>query len=99
MALGACSGVDIRPISPALATDSGLARSALPAPSAATGPAQSARATAGATATQSDMLLVDQNGNRRADPGDRLRYRVVISNSSGADISGLTFDEQAAYGT
>jgi uncharacterized repeat protein (TIGR01451 family) len=39
------------------------------------------------------VLLVDVNGNRRVDPGDRLRYTVVINNSSGADLSGLAFEE------
>jgi uncharacterized repeat protein (TIGR01451 family) len=71
-------------IPPALATDAGHARAM---------PARPALAAVGVTATQSDLLLVDLNGNRRVDPGDTLRYTVAIHNGSGADISGLTFEE------
>ncbi len=80
-------------IPPALATDAALARSAPRVPIAADVPSRPALAATGVTATQTDMLLVDVNGDRRVDPGDTLRYTVVIDNGSAADLSGLTLDE------
>lgn len=71
-------------IPPALATDIVHARAMSARP---------ALAAVGVTATQSDLLLVDLNGNRRVDPGDTLRYTVAIHNGSGADIFGLTLEE------
>ncbi|MEO7911224.1 MAG: Ig-like domain-containing protein [Roseiflexaceae bacterium] len=71
-------------VPPALAIDAGPARA---------NPFRPALADVGVTATQSDLLLVDLNGNRRVDPGDTLRYTVVIHNASGSDLSGLTFEE------
>jgi uncharacterized repeat protein (TIGR01451 family) len=76
-------------IAPALAISAGQARSA----PVERWPGRLALAAAGVAATQVDALLVDVNGNQRADPGDTLRYTVVIDNASGADISGLAFEE------
>jgi uncharacterized repeat protein (TIGR01451 family) len=45
------------------------------------------------TATKTDAPLADTNRNGRSDPGETLRYTVVISNSSGADLAGVTFDD------
>src|SRR5206468_2592937 len=42
---------------------------------------------------KTDAPLADTNGNGHADPGETLRYTVVVSNSSGADLPGVTFDD------
>lgn len=42
-------------------------------------------------ATKSAVLLVDQNNNGLADPGDQLRYTIAITNSGNSDLTGLQF--------
>ncbi|MBC8162714.1 MAG: Ig-like domain-containing protein, partial [Roseiflexaceae bacterium] len=44
-------------------------------------------------ASKTDTLLVDQNSDGNADPGDTLRYTVAISNTSSADATGVTFSD------
>lgn len=41
------------------------------------------------TATKSDALLVDGDGDGVADPGDTLRYTVIVSNTGGTDALGV----------
>ena len=43
------------------------------------------------TATKVDALLVDVDGDGKADPGDALRYTVVIRNTGDTDATGVTF--------
>lgn len=42
------------------------------------------------TATKSDALLVDGDGDSVADPGDTLRYTVIVSNTGGTNALGVT---------
>ena len=71
-------------LSPALGAGHAVA-----APSAAP-PAQAAPAVA---ATKTDRLLVDRDGDGRADPGDTLRYTVVVSNTGATNATGVTFND------
>src|SRR5262245_27685033 len=45
------------------------------------------------SATKTDALLIDQDHDGKADPGDTLRYTVVVSNTGGADATGVTFND------
>ncbi|HEU5102114.1 MAG TPA: Ig-like domain-containing protein [Roseiflexaceae bacterium] len=56
-------------------------------------PARPALAAAGVAASMTDAPLADANGNGSADPGETLRYTVVVDNSSGVDQAGATFDD------
>ena len=40
-----------------------------------------------------DQIQVDGNGNNKADPGDTLRYTVVITNSGGGEAIGVLFTD------
>src|ERR1044072_4072534 len=44
------------------------------------------------TATKTDSLFTDVDGDLQADPGDTLKYSVNI-NSSGEDATGVTFTD------
>ncbi|HVQ36635.1 MAG TPA: Ig-like domain-containing protein, partial [Pyrinomonadaceae bacterium] len=44
------------------------------------------------TATKSDSLFLDVDGDLQADPGDTLQYSVNIS-ASGGDATGVSFDD------
>lgn len=44
-------------------------------------------------ATKDSALLNDVDGDGLADPGDSIRYTVVISNTGMADATGVTFDD------
>jgi uncharacterized repeat protein (TIGR01451 family) len=44
------------------------------------------------TATKTDALFTDVDGDLQADPGDTLKYTVTI-NSSGEDATGVTFTD------
>jgi uncharacterized repeat protein (TIGR01451 family) len=84
-------------LSPVLGISSGAA-SAHPADVRAAvsdqSPAQAAAATAPAiVATKTDRLLIDRDGDGKADPGDTLRYTVVVSNTGAADATGVMFDD------
>ena len=52
---------------------------------AATGPALSA--------TKADALQVDVGGDGSADPGDTLRYTVVVGNPGVSDLTGVVFSD------
>lgn len=41
------------------------------------------------TPTQTDQIINDQNSNSKADPGDRIRYKVTIQNTGGNDANGV----------
>ena len=56
-------------------------------------PAPAAPAAVTITATKSDQIQVDGNGNSKADPGDTLRYTVVIANSGATDATGVVFND------
>lgn len=43
------------------------------------------------TATKAVMLLGDVNGNGQADPGDTLKYTVVVTNTGSAPAAGVVF--------
>ena len=45
------------------------------------------------TATKTDALLVDNDGDLLADAGDALRYTVVISNNGTTDALGVVFSD------
>jgi uncharacterized repeat protein (TIGR01451 family) len=45
------------------------------------------------SATKTDTLLVDRDNDGKADPGDTLRYTVVVSNTGSADATGVTFND------
>src|SRR5262245_22100921 len=49
-------------------------------------PAQVTRAQ-DADATKTDELSDDQNGNNEANPGDTLRYTIIITNTSGVTLT------------
>ncbi len=42
---------------------------------------------------KSDALLIDNNSNGRADPGDTLRYTVTIQNSGSSEATGVVFSD------
>jgi hypothetical protein len=44
-------------------------------------------------ATKNDTLLIDSDGDGKADPGDTLRYTVVVSNTGTADATGLVISD------
>jgi uncharacterized repeat protein (TIGR01451 family) len=50
------------------------------------------------TATKSDMLFVDNDSDMKADPGDTLKYTVVI-NASGMDAMGVMFSDMVDANT
>ena len=43
------------------------------------------------TATKTDALLIDNNTNNKADPGDTLRYTVIMTNSGTMDAVNVDF--------
>lgn len=47
--------------------------------------------TPGITATKADQILVDSNGNGMLDPGETVRYTVVITGTGNVDSSGIIF--------
>src|SRR5689334_17996147 len=71
-------------LSPALAASPTLAS-----------PAQgnAAAAAPAISATKTDTLLVDRDSDGKADPGDTLRYTVVVSNTGSADAAGVTLND------
>jgi len=56
-------------------------------------PAVSAQAQVVFTATKSDALLTDVNGNGNADPGDTLRYTIFIEGTGADDGLNAFFDD------
>jgi hypothetical protein len=46
--------------------------------------------------TKTDTLIYDVNGNLLADPGDSLRYKTKVKNTSGMNVTGATFDVNAS---
>ncbi|HNJ40002.1 MAG TPA: Ig-like domain-containing protein, partial [Acidobacteriota bacterium] len=51
------------------------------------------RQTPSMAATKVDALQTDVDGDLAADPGDRLRYTVVITNSGGGNATGVNFTD------
>lgn len=47
--------------------------------------------TPGITATKADQILVDANGNGQLDPGETVRYTVVITSTGNIGASGIVF--------
>jgi hypothetical protein len=45
------------------------------------------------TATKTDSLVGDVNGNNVANPGDTLKYTVTITNPGGTDATGVAFND------
>ena len=45
------------------------------------------------TATKDDALLVDGDGNGLADPGDTLRYTIVVTNNGTGDATSVVFND------
>ena len=45
------------------------------------------------SATKVDALVVDNDSDTKADPGDTLEYTVVISNGGGSDCTGVSFSD------
>lgn len=45
------------------------------------------------TATKTDQLVVDNNGNAKPDPGDTLGYTVVITNAGPTDALAVLFSD------
>ncbi len=43
------------------------------------------------SATKADLLFVDANGNGQLDPGETVRYTVVITDTGNVDVSGVVF--------
>jgi len=43
--------------------------------------------------TKTDALLLDGNNNGQANPGDTIRYTVVINNVGSGDATGVTFSD------
>lgn len=41
---------------------------------------------------QTDQIITDPNGNNKADPGDKIRYKVTIQNTGGSTATGTTFN-------
>ena len=56
-------------------------------------PARTLPAAAGVTASNPMLRWWIRIEIGRTDPGETLRYTVVVSNSSGADLAGVTFDD------
>ncbi len=85
-ALAVAVALSTAPAAPSAAAPAGahtariLPRSAPQAPAAVT-----------LAATLRDALLNDANANGKADPGDTLRYTVVVTNSGDTDALGMTF--------
>jgi uncharacterized repeat protein (TIGR01451 family) len=52
-----------------------------------------APSTPAVTATKSDTLMGDADGDGLADPGDTLRYSVVVSNSGSSEALGVVFSD------
>jgi uncharacterized repeat protein (TIGR01451 family) len=48
---------------------------------------------AAVSATKAVALLVDQDGDGQADPGDTLAYTVVLTNGGGANATGVVFTD------
>jgi uncharacterized repeat protein (TIGR01451 family) len=46
-------------------------------------------------ATNVDSLVVDQNGNGQVNPGDRLKYTIIVTNSGSTAATGVTFSSGA----
>jgi len=40
------------------------------------------------TPTQTDQIITDPNGNSKADPGDRIRYKVTVQNTGAGNATG-----------
>ena len=51
------------------------------------------------TATKTDFLLVDVNNDNVANPGDTIRYTVVITNSGSTDATGVMFNDTVDVNT
>ncbi|HNJ42452.1 MAG TPA: Ig-like domain-containing protein, partial [Acidobacteriota bacterium] len=51
------------------------------------------------TATKTDALQNDVDTDGAADPGDRLRYTVVITNSGGGNATGVNFSDTIGAST
>ncbi len=47
------------------------------------------------TATRSSTLFNDGNGDGRADPGDTILTHIIVNNTTGASITGVTVDDPA----
>ena len=45
------------------------------------------------SAEKTDALLIDADGDGQAEPGDQLRYSVVIANSGDTDALGAAFSD------
>ncbi len=43
--------------------------------------------------TKSDALLIDNNINNQANPGDTIRYTIVVDNNGITDANGVTFSD------
>jgi large repetitive protein len=57
-------------------------------------PAQTPQQAAGPVGvTKSDALLVDQDGDGQASPGDTLRYTVALSNTTASDLAAVTVSD------
>lgn len=50
-------------------------------------------ATPGPTATKADALVTDVNSDGQANPGDTIRYTVVIANGGDQDAASVTFTD------
>ncbi len=80
-------------VTPSLAARPGVDTGATTPPAAETAAVETAAApTAGLTATETDQVLVDQDGNGRPSAGDTLRYTVTVTNTLGADAADLALD-------
>jgi len=45
------------------------------------------------SATKTDALLIDNDSDTQADPGDTIRYTIVVTNDGDQDASGAMFDD------
>lgn len=52
-----------------------------------------ARTAPAITATKTDQLAVDNNSNLKPDPGDTLKYTVIITNLGSTDALGVLFSD------
>ncbi|MEQ1745940.1 MAG: Ig-like domain-containing protein [Saprospiraceae bacterium] len=43
---------------------------------------------------QTDQIILDPNGNGKADPGDKIRYKVTIQNTGAANATGVKVNAQ-----
>ncbi|MFN0035955.1 MAG: hypothetical protein ACKVUS_12905, partial [Saprospiraceae bacterium] len=41
---------------------------------------------------QTDQIITDPNANGKADPGDKIRYKVTIQNTGGSTATGTTLN-------